>query len=214
MEVTRCRSDLLFSNMYLLTEKGHSLVIDPFEHYVPAKNFMPDLMLITHEHYDHISGVNRMKEKYGIMLMCSADCAQKIENPRTNAARYFDAFCELQTYGEQDMSVTINKDYCCYADLTFEDEIRFKWRENELWLFTLPGHSAGGIGIVVNNEIFFSGDSLFLNVETELRFPGGNKKAWQEISVKRLNQLSENLCVYPGHREKFMLKERKRNGSI
>lgn len=214
MQITKYISNLMFSNMYVLTDSGHSLLIDPFEGCMLPKDSPPDLIIVTHEHYDHISGVNSVKKEFGIPLICSESCAWRISDPKKNSARYFESFCQLQTYGEQDMSVPIDTEYSCRADLTFEEEIRFKWQENEIWLFSLPGHSPGSIGIMVNNECFFSGDSLFLDSETELRFPGGSRKVWNEISVKKIIDIPECVKVYPGHREKFFMKERRKNGCI
>ncbi len=212
MEITRYISDLIFSNMYVLTDDRRSLVIDPFERYVVPENFRPDMMIVTHEHYDHISGVKRMKREFGIPLLCSNACAQRLSDPKKNSARYFYSFCQLETYGEQDMSVPIDVKYSCNADLTFEDEIRFNWHGNSFWLFSLPGHSPGSIGILVNGKLFFSGDSLLPDSETELRFPGGSKKEWKDISVKRISRIPDDVWVYPGHKEKFLMKERRKNG--
>ena len=214
MVIERYISNLMFSNMYVLTENGHSLIIDPFEQWTYSDTFYPDMILITHEHYDHISGVNKMKKEFQIPLMCSEACAERIRSPQKNAARYFEAFCQLQTYGEQDMSVPINKEYTCQAELTFKEEISFKWQGNQILLFSLPGHSPGSIGILVNDSCFFSGDSLFLDRQIELRFPGGSRRDWNEISLKKIGDIHDNVLVYPGHCEKFVMKERKRNGCI
>lgn len=214
MVITRYVSDLMFSNMYILTENGHSLIVDPCGRCVLPNNINPDLIILTHEHYDHISGVNWLKERFGIPLLCSEQCAQGINDPRKNAARYFDAFCQLQSYGEQDMSVPIDDAYRCQAELTFKDQLCFNWQGNQVRLFTLPGHSPGSIGMLVDNKYFFSGDSLLPDREIELRFPGGSKKDWFEVSVKKLNALHDDIIVYPGHREKFLMKERRNHGCI
>lgn len=214
MKITRYISDLMFSNMYILTDNGYSLIIDPFEHCMLPKELRPDMLVVTHEHYDHISGVNRMKQQFGIPLLCSEKCAQRLTDSRKNLARYFESFCQLQTYGKQDMSVPINASYTCQADLTFDDEIRFKWHGNEMWLFSLPGHSPGSIGIIIKNKFFFSGDSVLPDREVEFGFPGGNKKDWNEISAEKINGISDSTMVYPGHRNKFLMKERRNNGCI
>lgn len=214
MVINRYISDLMFSNMYILTENGHSIIIDPFERCVLPDGLLPDMILITHEHYDHISGVNRMKRDFGIPLMCSAKCALRIVDPKKNSARYFDAFRELQTYGEQDLTVPIDTAYTCESDITFEEEIRFKWQGNQFYLFSLPGHSPGSIGIMVSDKYFFSGDSLLPDHDIELRFPGGSRKDWEKISVRKLQVIDDNVEVFPGHRDKFIMKERKNHGSI
>lgn len=209
MIIRRYISDLMFSNMYVLKENGHALIIDPFERYELPEDLRPDLMIITHEHYDHISGVNRVKEEYKTPSICSEICAQRITNAKLNAARYFDAFSQLQTYGEQNPTVPVNTNYTCRADFTFENEIRFNWQGNSCLLFTLPGHSPGSIGILINNQYFFSGDSLFYDREIELRFPGGSKDDWNEISLKKLEHIPDDVIVFPGHQENFRMKERR-----
>lgn len=214
MEIRRFVSNLMFSNMYVLVEDGHALIIDPFERLDVLDGLKPDLILLTHEHYDHISGVNSLKERYGIPLMCSAECNINAQNPKTNSARYFESFSQMQSYGEQDPNVPIDETYGCSAELTFDDEIVFYWQGHRMWMFALPGHSKGGTGIVVDDQYFFSGDSLLPDRNTELRFPGGSKRDWNNISLSRLNDLPDDLVVYPGHRDMFLMKDRRNNGII
>ena len=61
MQIKKTDSGLLHSCMYLLEEKGHAIVIDPCRDLSAAGDSIVDYLLITHEHYDHISGVNEWK---------------------------------------------------------------------------------------------------------------------------------------------------------
>ena len=215
MIITRYVSNLLFSNMYVIEENGHSVLIDPFEHIEVSLLKKPELMIVTHEHFDHISGVNYMKEKLNIPLLCSKRCAERILNPKLNLARYFESFSEMQNEEViEHADAQIDRNYSCSAEFCFDEEIRFSWRGLKFWLFSLPGHSPGSIGISVNEEILFSGDSLFENCRTELRFPGGNRIDWMERSLPLLNSLPDETMVFPGHYEHFLLKDRKQNGFI
>ena len=207
MIIERYVSELMFSNMYVLKEAGHALIIDPHDRFEMVENTVPDLILLTHEHYDHISGVNLWKERFHIPLLCSEECAHSIANARKNMARYFEAFSQMQTYGEQDPNVYVDENYTCHAEITFSEELKFKWQGNTVFLFELPGHSRGSTGILVNETSLFSGDSLFADRETELRFPGGSKREWESVSLPVIRSISGDVDVYPGHRDKFKMKD-------
>lgn len=205
MEIRRFISDKLSSNMYLLVETGHALVIDPCEDVSPADGLTVDLILLTHEHYDHISGVGVWKEATGAPVLCSEACARNIESPKRNLARYFPALCEMQTWVRLDRIPDADLNYSCRADKSFRDQTTLTWHGHRLELFELPGHSAGGVGILMDNTLLFSGDSLLPGTETELRFPGGDREAWTRVSIPRIRALDGQLSVYPGHFEPFIL---------
>ena len=203
MDIQRHVSDLLESNMYLLTENGHAVVIDPFRDTSFAEGLIIDRILLTHEHYDHISGVNLWKEATGAGVLCSAPCAVNIQSARKNLARLFDVFCELQTWIELDELPPSDQNYTCTADETFHDTMSFDWQGHRFDLFEMPGHSAGSIGILVDKTHFFSGDSLMENSEIELRLPGGSRKAWEKTGHHRLLVVPASVMVYPGHFGEF-----------
>lgn len=209
MEIQRFESDMMASNMYLLSEHGHRIVIDPCRDTDPGVNSKVDALILTHEHYDHISGVNAWKEAYGAPVICSRPCAANIATSRKNMSRYFEAFSQMQTYARQDEHVSIEKNYHCAAEFTFDDHLQFYWFDNLLELFALPGHSDGSIGILVNKKHFFSGDSLFMEHEVELGFPGGSREKWERVSRGRITALPEGITVYPGHYDEFVLRRKK-----
>ena len=199
MEIRRYPSDLLLSNMYLIVEDDAALVIDPSRDTAPGKGLTIDRIILTHEHYDHISGVNAWKAATGAKMLCSYACGENVKNPRKNLARIFDAFCQLQTWIQLDHLPDADSDYTCTADETFSDCAKFKWRGHLLSLMEIPGHSRGSIGILLDEEFFFSGDSLMANSDVELRFPGGSKKLWEAVGAPRIGKLADGIRVFPGH---------------
>lgn len=204
-EIRRYISGLLSSNMYLIVEGDHAIVIDPFADTTPIQGLTLDYILLTHEHYDHISGVNAWKEETGAIVMCSKACAYNIQSPRMNLAKHFKEFCELQTWIALDTLPMSNPAFTCSADEFFEDEIDLKWRGHRFHLFEIPGHSQGSIGIMLDEMDFFSGDSLMKNTEIELRMPGGSRKKWKEIGSRRIEAIPEGTRIWPGHFESFIL---------
>ena len=61
-----------------------------------------------------------------------------------------------------------------------------------------PGHTADSICLLANNQKLITGDTLFVGECGRTDFPGGNTKSMYE-SLNRLQELNENIEVYPGH---------------
>ncbi len=203
MEIRRLESDLLASNMYVIAEDGHAVVIDPCRNTAAVQGLTVDRILLTHEHYDHISGVNLFRERGAGPVLCSGACAANIADARKNMASLFRVFCQLQTWIELDSEPEADEAYVCRADETFEDRVVFDWRGHEFRLFELPGHSRGSTGILLDGDRFFSGDSLMENSDTELRLPGGSRRQWTAVSLPRLAEIPDGVRVYPGHFRDF-----------
>ena len=205
MIVRRFDSGLLSSSMYVVAENGHAIVIDPSRDTSHGEGLIIDLMIITHEHYDHISGVNVWKEKYGVSLLASEVCADRIIDSRKNQARYFDTFCEIQTWIKVDSLAEIDTEYTCQADETFRDKMMINWQGHTFRLMEIPGHSPGSIGIFLDDKQFFSGDSILQGQEIELRFHGGSKKQWHDIGEPRIRMIHAGTKIWPGHYDGFYL---------
>lgn len=205
MEIRRYDSGLLSSNMYVITQNDHALVIDPSLDTLPGVNLSIDLMIVTHEHYDHISGVNAWKKNYNVSLLCSEACAARITDAKMNQARHFDTFCEIQSWMQVGTFPQIDTEYTCKAERTFRDVTEFEWLGHRISLIEIPGHSPGSIGIYIDEVNFFSGDSLLKDTEIELRFPGGSRKQWLEIGEPRVKAVPKGTVIWPGHFESFVL---------
>lgn len=212
MEIKRYVSGLLSSNMYVVREGNHAIVIDPFEDTTPSEGLIIDYLILTHEHYDHISGVNVWKEKTGARVLCSKACADNIQNPKKNLSNHFKEFCELQTWIKIDEIPASDPNYSCCADKTFEDRLITNWMGHALDLFEIPGHSQGSIGILIDDSDFFSGDSLMENSEIELRMPGGSRKKWNEVGSKRIEKIPDGMTIWPGHFNRFVLQDNMKHG--
>ena len=205
MIIEQYDSGLLYSNMYVISENGRAIVIDPCRNTEPSVHKQVDWILLTHEHYDHISGVNAWKQATSGKVLCSASCADRISDPRKNLARLYPEFCQMQTWVQPDEIPQTDREYRCYADETFTDETCFIWQGHTVRLQEIPGHSPGSIGIYIDQDAFFSGDSLLKGKETELRFPGGSRQQWAETGLPRIKAIPKGTAVYPGHFDSFIL---------
>ena len=209
MKIQRFISNLLESNMYIITENENCIIIDPWQDtdcYI--KDFSYDMIILTHEHYDHISGVNIWKDLTGAKVLCSSECASLIEDPKRNFSRHFKDFALLQTtIDSSSIPDDVPNNYSCKADEIFIDIKVMQWQGHEIKLFETPGHSSGSSCILIDNQYLFSGDTLLHNYETALRFPGSSKKMWNAITIPEIKNLYGKIVVYPGHFETFNLED-------
>lgn len=205
--IIRCTvSDLLSSNMYMLIEGDGAIIVDPCRKTDMPAGVTPERILLTHEHYDHISGVNAWKKEYGTKTLCSKACNERMQSPKKNMARYFEAFSTLQVGLDNGTPTDYEPFYVCRADEVFEEDTELVWRGHTIRLIALPGHSPGSAGFLID-RFLFSGDSVFLEQDTVLNFPGGSEKDWKEIALPKLRALPPDTMVFPGHFTSFPLKD-------
>ena len=62
-----------------------------------------------------------------------------------------------------------------------------------------PGHSTDSICLVVNNELVFTGDTLFVGNCGRVDLPGSNPKDMYNSLFEKVTKLEESLIIYPGH---------------
>lgn len=205
MNIQRIVSDLLASNMYLLEEAGHVIVIDPCEDlsvYDPELAY--DWIFLTHEHYDHISGADVWRERTGARIICSLPCGEKLKDSKKNLSRYFESFCELQTWMPYEAQRTYEP-FTTHADLIFDGQMELHWQGKHIWMFETPGHSEGSSCLLADGAHLFAGDCLIPGHEPALRFPGGSRERWSERTLPLLRGLPPETMVYPGHFEPCVL---------
>ena len=205
LRITRHISPLLCSNMYIVLEGGHAIIIDPIPQLGMLGNAKLDLILLTHEHYDHIYGADYWRGATGARILATRACAVGCADSRRNLSRYSHTIAEIVEWAPQGLKPI--EEFTCRVDESFEGEFSFSWNGHMVSVFECPGHSAGSCGILIDGGILFSGDSLLADWPTELRFPGGSKSAWEEIGKPRLCALDPDVMVYPGHFEAFKLSD-------
>ena len=196
----------VLTNMYMIESNKHIILIDPFIVNIDLSGKSVDYILLTHEHFDHISGVNYWKEKTGAKVISSKVCADRVMDSKKNLSRYFSDFCDLQTFIKVSEPVR-NVEYTCDVDIVFGDQQEYIWYDVSIEALACPGHSLGSSVYIFNNKYLFAGDSMFRDYPTEAGLPGGSRMLWKTYSQPLLKNLSKELHVYPGHFEDFDLKD-------
>ena len=84
------------------------------------------------------------------------------------------------------------------ADIKIEDDNLLKLGNFNISFISTPGHTKGGICILLENYAIFTGDTLFIGNCGRADLPGGDIDELFK-SLQKIKKLSNELIVYPGH---------------
>jgi hydroxyacylglutathione hydrolase len=200
IEITKLLNFPINSNCYIISKKNseNCIVVDPAQEqgyslieYLSTNNLSPSFIILTHEHFDHISSLEFLRTKYNCKVIASIICSESITNSKKNLSVFYD-----------------QKGFNCLpADLLIENNgSLFEWQNSVFNFYLTPGHSEGGICFSLGNNLF-TGDTLLQSNKTVVKLPGGNKRKLDK-SVNMLFELfGGETWVFPGHGEIFQLVE-------
>lgn len=201
------------SNMYVILSKTEALIIDPniseeALSELKGRGIKFVTILLTHEHYDHTTGVNWFREKFESQLICHKKCAETIFKGKNNRPIVIAAILMKNEEGASKVAFgKLPQNYICKADDTFEDEMQINWCNHTIKFVPTPGHTWGSCCIELDNKYIFTGDSLLKDVAVITRFPTGSQEEYDVITLPYLNSISPEYQVMPGHGEAFLMKE-------
>ena len=184
------------ANCYMLLSDNAAVVIDPGIFSQKVKDFLNEnfekerLILLTHAHFDHICGAERLRADTGVKIAVGEKDAPALIDTSLSLS---DKFHAHQTPFE--------------ADILLKDNEIFDVGDIEFKSLSTPGHTVGGMCYLTVKSLF-SGDTLFLESVGRTDFPGGDGEALLK-SIKRLLSLDEDIEVYPGHGEPTTIEHEK-----
>jgi hydroxyacylglutathione hydrolase len=205
---TRLTDPVTTSNCYIIKSAEHVLIIDPndfikIDHLLQSHCWTPDWVLLTHEHCDHISGLNELRQYYTVKVLTSKACSLGIQSTTLNMTRIMETYLYFKSGGT--LLAKYPKFTCSPADVTFEDSFDLNWHEYHFHFISVPGHTPGSVCILVNGKTLFSGDYFLPGEEVATRLPGGNAEIYEKQGKNILRSLPENIWTFPGHGNPFLL---------
>jgi len=192
------------ANNYLVADEKskEAVLIDCSEHVQKILDDVKELglkvkyILLTHGHFDHVMGVNSMKEALGAKVLINQKDEKQLEMTQTI----------LKTFG---IFVEKNPEYDKYIDKNTE----LKIGDIPIKIFETPGHTEGGLCYLIDGKLF-SGDTLFRNYVGRTDLPGGNYAKLENSIKKVLYKLPEETEVFPGHNEMTTIGYEKKHNEI
>lgn len=199
--VASFRSEIIDSMAYLVITDGFGVVIDPHEDQDMLKDLsqiMSLSIILTHEHFDHISGVNWLKEHFDATVYASAVCAERIESKR-NGTELFPLLLINDKKAYREFKDKYQLPYRCEVNSMLSNEFLLNCGKCQFYCFETPGHTEGSMSVLVNNTALFAGDVLLGNGE-EFRSIDANIERYQMVTLpKFISLLSNDVTVFPGH---------------
>ncbi|MGX8774420.1 MAG: MBL fold metallo-hydrolase [Bacillota bacterium] len=200
--ITKLTSRKTICNSYLIDEDGCVLIIDPgqdgvVEAEIDRNGWTPELILLTHEHFDHIENLEQVRTKYNVPVVACEICSQRLEDPKQNLSVIADI---LSYYKTGRISEEKSPRFACRkAEITYGDEYEMDWRGHHFSFIRIPGHSPGSVLITMDGEYLFTGDYMLLDDETTLRLRGGDPEAYENIAIPIMQKIPDGIKVCPGH---------------
>lgn len=178
------------TNCYFLYREDtkECLIFDPGEDgdriidYVRKKELVPQGILLTHGHFDHIMAAEQVKQEFQIPIYAARAEKELLEDSVQNVSTLFGGAVTLK------------------ADEWFEDGQEVSMLGQTMRCILTPGHTVGGMCYYFPQAgILFSGDTLFQESVGRTDFPTGSSRQLIQSIREKLFVLPEAVRVYPGH---------------
>lgn len=194
MEIRNLYPGAMASNCYLLTVGKAAAVVDPS---APVADILSALgetnaklsvILLTHGHFDHLFSLAELRKATGAPVLIHEKDAELPDDPEKNMFQRL--FGMPRKFGAPDRSLQSGE------EITLGGEL--------IRVIHTPGHTAGSVCYLCNDEFLLTGDTLFADSYGRTDLYSGDEEALFD-SLHRLRALPQNLRIYPGHGESALL---------
>lgn len=197
LDIQRFQCNMLQENCYVVSDETKECIIvdcgayyaderKAIVDYIKENKLKPVHLIVTHGHLDHNFGNNTVYEAFGLKPEVSFKDEHLMQNLKKQAKNFY--------------QIELDYDFPP-IDHFFEEDEEIKFGSHTIKIIETPGHSRGSVIFYCKEEnIAFSGDTLFRNSIGRTDFEGGSK--FQIImSLRTICQLPDNTRILPGHGE-------------
>ena len=183
------------ANCYLVKTKDAAIVIDPAEarqeviDFLNSNSELNRIILLTHCHFDHISGAKELRDKTGVKIAIHKNDAKGLYDPALNASAVFGL--NIPPFE---------------ADIVLEDKEIITLGNTGVEVLLTSGHTKGSVCYILENMIF-SGDTLFKGSVGRTDLPGGDFGALMSSLALLKEKKDKEYIILSGHGNKTTLSE-------
>ena len=154
--------------------------------FIADNGLKPKYALNTHGHFDHLLGVDFLREKYGAQLAMGSKDEFLLKGASVSAELFgvkADALPEA-------------------IDIDLEGKESIKFGNTELKIIPTPGHTPGHVAFFEpESKVLFTGDTLFRESIGRTDLPGGDYSWIMRSIIENILPLGDDVKIYPGHGE-------------
>lgn len=186
-------------NCYLVydSDSPETIIIDPgddadyIERIIADNKLLPQIIIATHGHFDHLMAVTELKLAYNIPFKIHKNDEFLVKNMRESAKHF----------------LGIVTDPPPIIDEFLNPKSHIKIGNHQLEIIEAPGHTPGSCCFYLKKEnILFTGDLLFADGGVgRTDFSYSNSELLTD-SLKKIFKLPPKTQIYPGHGRNSTLK--------
>ena len=189
MIIKRFVTGPLENNIYLLVDEktkqavliDATALIPEIEDAVKETGSDVNFILLTHGHFDHIMGLNNLKEALDAQAVINKNDLVLSDN--------INEFTRM--FNQPDSKPPVYEKFVEDNDIIQVGDMVIK-------VITTPGHTEGGVCYLVDGNLF-SGDTLFRESVGRTDLTGGSFEKLSDSIKNKLFKLPDDTKVYPGH---------------
>ena len=148
---------------------------------VKEKNLKVKYILLTHGHFDHVLGVNEMKEALNCKVGVNKGDVTMLDNINEFAKFFAFPHVDPPKY-----------------DFLVEEGEELQFGNEKIKVICTPGHTEGGVCYLVDGKLF-CGDTLFRDSYGRTDLFGGDFEKIHHSLLDIIFKLGDEIRVYPGH---------------
>ena len=191
MKIEKFVTGIISTNCYIVTneETKETVIVDPANlskamiGYIEEEELVIKAILLTHAHFDHIMGIDKVIDRYGEMPVYVEESDLEL----------------LHTPSMNESTVYTNGYSYPGGDVIHDGDVLHLIGEDFRVIHT-PGHTQGGVSYYVEKEgVLFSGDTLFCCSVGRSDFATSSTSALIRSIKEKLFLLPDETKVFPGH---------------
>jgi glyoxylase-like metal-dependent hydrolase (beta-lactamase superfamily II) len=191
----------LAENCYLIGVAPRCAIVDPGAESdrivaaVERRGLVPEQIVLTHGHVDHIAHCAQVAERYGIGLWIHRDDLPMISAPQW-----------------PELEALLGARPCPPPAGFFEEGVDHAVAGLTLGVLHTPGHTPGGVCLVdETSRTILVGDTLFAGSVGRTDLPGGDWETLVASIHRKLFPLPGDWRLLPGHGPETTLEEERRH---